>query len=262
MFVGIETPEPTRWRPCARITITPCPCCNRSRRSTITEWKSRPASSSGSTRIPMTPKDGSGNSSSCRKSRCSPSICCRRCRRRRYGTGWRATGGSTTTRRARACALPAALRRGGGDVAPPHRLCHGTRAAVHALPASDRLDVSETPCPAGRRQAHLVESVRAAIMAVRIVFYLGILADYRRPFWRAIRHAMRRGEIEAMFGISFVPIISSSSRARRCVASRTRRFIRRGARDCATAAVSRGSRPPEARPATKKVQSPATFAPT
>jgi radical SAM superfamily enzyme YgiQ (UPF0313 family) len=44
----------------------------------------------------------------------------------------------------------------------------------------------------------------AAIMAFRIVFYLGILADYRRPFWRAIRHALRRGEIEAVFGISFV----------------------------------------------------------
>jgi radical SAM superfamily enzyme YgiQ (UPF0313 family) len=44
----------------------------------------------------------------------------------------------------------------------------------------------------------------AAVMACRIVFYLGILADYRRPFWRAIRHAMRRGEIEAVFGISFV----------------------------------------------------------
>jgi hopanoid C-2 methylase len=44
----------------------------------------------------------------------------------------------------------------------------------------------------------------AAVMAFRIVFYLGILADYRRPFWRAIRHALRRGKIEAVFGISFV----------------------------------------------------------
>ena len=44
----------------------------------------------------------------------------------------------------------------------------------------------------------------AAVMAFRIVFYLGILADYRRPFWRAIQHALRRGKIEAVFGISFV----------------------------------------------------------
>jgi hopanoid C-2 methylase len=44
----------------------------------------------------------------------------------------------------------------------------------------------------------------AVVMAFRIVFYLGILADYRRPFWRAIRHAIRRGKIEAVFGISFV----------------------------------------------------------
>jgi radical SAM superfamily enzyme YgiQ (UPF0313 family) len=44
----------------------------------------------------------------------------------------------------------------------------------------------------------------AAVMAFRIVFHLGILADYRRPFWRVIRHALRRGKIEAVFGISFV----------------------------------------------------------
>jgi hypothetical protein len=44
----------------------------------------------------------------------------------------------------------------------------------------------------------------AAVMAFRIVFYIGILADYRRPFWRAIRHALKRGKIEAVFGISFV----------------------------------------------------------
>ena len=41
-------------------------------------------------------------------------------------------------------------------------------------------------------------------MAFRIVLYLGILADYRRPFWRAIHYALRRGKIEAVFGISFV----------------------------------------------------------
>jgi hypothetical protein len=44
----------------------------------------------------------------------------------------------------------------------------------------------------------------AAVMAFRIVLYLGILADYRRPFWRAIHYALRRGKIEAVFGISFV----------------------------------------------------------
>ncbi len=44
----------------------------------------------------------------------------------------------------------------------------------------------------------------AAVMAFRIIFYIGILADYRRPFWRAIRHAIKRGKIEAVFGISFV----------------------------------------------------------
>jgi len=42
------------------------------------------------------------------------------------------------------------------------------------------------------------------VMAFRILFHLGILADYRRPFWRAIRYALSRGKIEAVFGISFV----------------------------------------------------------
>jgi hopanoid C-2 methylase len=41
-------------------------------------------------------------------------------------------------------------------------------------------------------------------MAWRIVFHLGILSDYRKPFWRAARHAARRGQIDAVLGIAFV----------------------------------------------------------
>jgi hypothetical protein len=30
------------------------------------------------------------------------------------------------------------------------------------------------------------------------------LADYRRPFWRAARHALRRGQIDGLIGMGFI----------------------------------------------------------
>jgi radical SAM superfamily enzyme YgiQ (UPF0313 family) len=45
---------------------------------------------------------------------------------------------------------------------------------------------------------------KAAVMAFRIVLYVGILADYRRPFWRAVRHAWRRGQVEGAIGMAFI----------------------------------------------------------
>jgi len=44
----------------------------------------------------------------------------------------------------------------------------------------------------------------AAVTMFRIIWYVGILADYRRPFWRAARHAMRRGQIDGVIGIAFI----------------------------------------------------------
>jgi radical SAM superfamily enzyme YgiQ (UPF0313 family) len=44
----------------------------------------------------------------------------------------------------------------------------------------------------------------AAVMAWRVVLHIGILSDYRKPFWRAARHALRRGQIDALLGIAFV----------------------------------------------------------
>ena len=44
----------------------------------------------------------------------------------------------------------------------------------------------------------------AAALAFRIVLYVGILADYRRPFWRAFRHALRRGQVDGAFGLAFI----------------------------------------------------------
>jgi hopanoid C-2 methylase len=44
----------------------------------------------------------------------------------------------------------------------------------------------------------------AAVMAFRSVLYLGVLSDYRRPFWNAARHALSRGRIDGFLGMSFV----------------------------------------------------------
>jgi radical SAM superfamily enzyme YgiQ (UPF0313 family) len=43
----------------------------------------------------------------------------------------------------------------------------------------------------------------ALVLAFNIAFRVGFLADYRRPFWRAARHALRRGQIDAVLGIGF-----------------------------------------------------------
>jgi hopanoid C-2 methylase len=44
----------------------------------------------------------------------------------------------------------------------------------------------------------------AAVMAYRIVRHVGIKADYRKPFWRAARHALRRGQIDTVLGMAFI----------------------------------------------------------
>jgi radical SAM superfamily enzyme YgiQ (UPF0313 family) len=45
---------------------------------------------------------------------------------------------------------------------------------------------------------------RGLVLAANIVWRIGVLADYRSAFWRAARHAIRHGQIEAVFGMGFV----------------------------------------------------------
>ncbi len=42
------------------------------------------------------------------------------------------------------------------------------------------------------------------VLAFRVILHIGILSDYRKPFWRAARHALRRGQIDAMLGMGFI----------------------------------------------------------
>jgi radical SAM superfamily enzyme YgiQ (UPF0313 family) len=45
---------------------------------------------------------------------------------------------------------------------------------------------------------------RAATLAFNVMWQVGVKSDYRRPFWRAFGHALRRGQIDAALGMGFV----------------------------------------------------------
>ena len=45
---------------------------------------------------------------------------------------------------------------------------------------------------------------RGAVLAWNIIWRIGIVSDYRAAFWKAAWHALRRGQIEAIFGMGFV----------------------------------------------------------
>ncbi|MDR7037513.1 MULTISPECIES: B12-binding domain-containing radical SAM protein [Methylobacterium] len=45
---------------------------------------------------------------------------------------------------------------------------------------------------------------RGLILGFNIITRVGILSDYRRPFWQAAVHALRKGQIEAVFNMGFV----------------------------------------------------------
>jgi hopanoid C-2 methylase len=50
-----------------------------------------------------------------------------------------------------------------------------------------------------------ISNLRAAVVLVfNVVLRVGLLSDYRRPFWRAARKALRRGQIDAALGMGFV----------------------------------------------------------
>ena len=42
------------------------------------------------------------------------------------------------------------------------------------------------------------------LFALRLIFYVGLKADYRRHFWRAAGKALRRGHIDAALGMGFI----------------------------------------------------------
>ena len=43
-----------------------------------------------------------------------------------------------------------------------------------------------------------------AVMAWRVLLYLCLLSDFRKPFWRMAKHALRQGQIDGMMGAAFM----------------------------------------------------------
>lgn len=57
--------------------------------------------------------------------------------------------------------------------------------------------------PAGGRVT--MRNVREAmVLAFNILLRVALLSNYRWPFWRAVRHALQRGQIDAAFGMGLV----------------------------------------------------------
>ena len=42
------------------------------------------------------------------------------------------------------------------------------------------------------------------VLLFNVIVQVGLKSDYRRPFWRAARHALRRGQIDAVLGMGFM----------------------------------------------------------
>jgi len=58
--------------------------------------------------------------------------------------------------------------------------------------------------PPARGKLNWANLSGALVLAWRVMLHIGILSDYRRPFWRAARHAMRHGQIDAVLGMGFI----------------------------------------------------------
>jgi hopanoid C-2 methylase len=43
-----------------------------------------------------------------------------------------------------------------------------------------------------------------AVLAWRVLLYICLLSDFRKPFWRMAKHALSRGQIDGMFGAAFM----------------------------------------------------------
>jgi hopanoid C-2 methylase len=43
-----------------------------------------------------------------------------------------------------------------------------------------------------------------AVLAWRVLLHICLLSDFRKPFWRTAKHALRHGQIDGMFGAAFM----------------------------------------------------------
>ncbi len=58
--------------------------------------------------------------------------------------------------------------------------------------------------PSGRGKLTYANLRMGAVLAFRLFWKVGVRSDYRRHFWRAAKHAMKHGQIDAVMGMGFV----------------------------------------------------------
>jgi hopanoid C-2 methylase len=58
--------------------------------------------------------------------------------------------------------------------------------------------------PPVRGRLSLTNLRNAAVLTFSVALRVGLLSDYRRPFWRAALHALRHGQIDTALGMAFV----------------------------------------------------------
>src|SRR6516165_8809496 len=58
--------------------------------------------------------------------------------------------------------------------------------------------------PPARGKLNWANLSGALVLAFRVFLHIGLLSNYRKPFWRAARHALRRGQIDAVLGMGFI----------------------------------------------------------
>ena len=71
---------------------------------------------------------------------------------------------------------------------------------IHQMDATYRHRIK----PPVRSQLTWTNIRRALVLGANITVRIGLFSTYRRVFWRAVREAMRRGQVEAYFNMGFV----------------------------------------------------------
>jgi radical SAM superfamily enzyme YgiQ (UPF0313 family) len=58
--------------------------------------------------------------------------------------------------------------------------------------------------PPARGKLNWANLRNGLVLTFNIALHVGVLSDYRRPFWRAFLHALRRGQIDGALGMGFI----------------------------------------------------------
>jgi hypothetical protein len=56
----------------------------------------------------------------------------------------------------------------------------------------------------GRSRPTRAHLKRGLTLFINLLLRVGLFANYRRPFWRMVREAIKRGQIESLFTVGFV----------------------------------------------------------